>query len=105
MEVKITFNNNATIKVQAQIYVGRALVSTCLANPGESGSLTSTSARYDIFFKNGATGREIARKLDSEANSFTLNPKNQGYSIVETKESVPPNLAKKSKLAVSRSTK
>ncbi len=55
LETIITFNNHSTIKVQAQIFVGRTLISTCLAGPGESHGLTATSARYDIFFKNGAT--------------------------------------------------
>ncbi len=34
-EQEITFHNNAEIKVQAQVYTGRTLVSTCLAAPGE----------------------------------------------------------------------
>lgn len=105
LKAKITFNNHSTIKVQAQIFVGRALISTCLAAPGESGKLTAASARYDVYFKNGATGREVARKLDSEADTFTLNQNKQKYTVLETKESVRPDLAMESRLAVGHSTK
>jgi hypothetical protein len=69
---EITFHNQAEIKVQAQIFTGYTLVSTCLAGPGESCTLPAEQARYDIFLKNGATGWEIARKLNSEAKTITL---------------------------------
>jgi len=77
----ITFHNKAEIKVQAQIFVGRTLVSSCVAGPGEVRILPAKSVRYDIFFKNGATGWEIARKLESEAKTFTLSQHKGRYII------------------------
>jgi hypothetical protein len=43
---KIIFNNHSKIKVQTQINVGHALVSNCLAGPGESRRLIAASARF-----------------------------------------------------------
>ncbi len=80
-EQEITFHNNAEIKVQAQVYTGRTLVSTCLAAPGEIRTMPVRSTRYDIFFKDGATGWVIARRLDSEIKSFTLSLLNGRYTI------------------------
>ena len=71
-ETEITFHNEAGIRVQAQIFTGRTLVSTCVAGPGEIRILLTEPMPYDIFLKNGATGWEIARKLDSEAKTVTL---------------------------------
>ncbi len=105
VETEITFNNKAAIRVQAQLFIGPTLVSTCVAGPGESRSLPATSARYDIFFKNGATGWEVARKLDSDANTFTLSQYKGRYTIHDSKENVPPDLVMKSGLAVNPSTK
>jgi hypothetical protein len=45
--------------------------------------LMAKSLRYDVFFKNGATGWEIARKLNSDARDFTLNQGKNGYSVQE----------------------
>ena len=82
-ETQVTFHNNAKIRVQAQIFVGRTLVSTCVADPGETHILSTESARFDIYLKNAATGWEIAHKLDSEATSVTLMPRNGRYDITE----------------------
>lgn len=72
-ETGITFRNEANIRVQAQIFAGRTLVSTCVVDPGEVHILAAAeSVQYDIFLRNGATGWEIARKLDSEAKIVTL---------------------------------
>lgn len=71
-EIEITFHNEAEIRVQAQIFAGRTLVSTCVVDPGEDRTLLAESAPYDIFFKNGVTGWEVARELDSEAKVVTL---------------------------------
>jgi hypothetical protein len=71
-EIEVTFRNEATIGVQAQIYAGRTLISTCVARPGETGRLRAESAPYDIFFKNSTTGWEVARQLDSRAKTVTL---------------------------------
>lgn len=78
---ELTFHNNIKLRVQAQIYLGRTLISTCLANPGEVCVLPAESSQYDIFFKNGATGWEIARKLNNEANSLTLSLQNGRYVL------------------------
>ena len=82
---EITFHNKTEIKALAQIFTGRTLVSTCLAAPGETCVMPAETAKYDIYFKNGATGWELARKLDSEAKSLTLMRHNQGrYVITES---------------------
>lgn len=78
-DTEVTFCNRAEIRVQAQIFTGRVLVSTCVASPGEICTLPIHSTRYDIYLKNGATGREIAHKLDSEAKSLTLIRHNGRY--------------------------
>ena len=83
VETEITFHNETEIRVQAQIFVGRTLISTCVADPGEIRILPAKSLRYDIFFKNGATGWEIARKLDSDARNFTLSQDKSRYTIHE----------------------
>ncbi len=61
--------------------MGRTLISTCVIDPDEVGTLRAMSVRYDIFLKNGATGRELARKLNSEAKTLTLNQQNGRYTI------------------------
>jgi hypothetical protein len=104
-ESEITFCNKTEIRVQAQIYAGRALVSTCVVDPGETYILPANSLRFDIFFKNGATGREIARKMDSGANSFTLNQNQSRFTIHETHENNPLDSAMKAEIAVKPSTK
>ena len=104
VEAAITFHNKTEMRVQAQIFAGRTLVSTCVAGASETRILPTKSLRYDIFFKNGATGWEIACKLDSEANTFTLSHHKGRYTIHEAKEKDPTDLVTKSKLAVKRST-
>lgn len=88
-ETKITFQNKTGIRVQAQIYSGRTLVSTCVVDPGEIRALLAKSLRFDIFFKNGATGWEIARKLNSDANNFTLSQEKSRYTIHEANSNHP----------------
>jgi hypothetical protein len=83
-EEQVTFHNKAEIRVQAQIFTGRTLVSTCLANPGEIHTLQSGSIRYDIYLKNAATGWEIARKRDNEATTVILQ-QNKGHFILSNK--------------------
>jgi len=78
---ELTFHNTIKLRVQAQIFLGRTLVSTCLANPGEVCTLPAEASQYDIFFKNGATGREIARKLNNEAKTLTLSQLNGRYIV------------------------
>ena len=105
VEQEITFHNMTEIRVQAQIFAGRTLVNTSVVDPGETRILPSKLLRYDIFFKHGATGWEIARKLDSEAKSFTLSQHKMRYTIHEAKENDSLDLVTKSGLAVKRSTK
>lgn len=81
VETEITFHNKATLRVQAQIFSGRTLVSTCVAGPDEVGILMAKSIRYDIFFKNGVTGWELARALNSDAKTFTLSRQSGRYAI------------------------
>ncbi len=80
-EITVTVHNKAEIKVLAQIYTGYTLVSSCLVDPGQIRSLLADSLRFDIFFKDGATGWEIARRLDSAAKSFKLSGQKGRYTI------------------------
>jgi len=50
LETEITFHNKTEIRVQAQIYVGRTMVSTCVVDPGQIRSVPANSLRYDVFF-------------------------------------------------------
>ncbi|HSM55516.1 MAG TPA: hypothetical protein VK879_05105 [Candidatus Sulfomarinibacteraceae bacterium] len=81
-ELKVTFHNEATIRVQAQIFMGRSLFSTSLASPGETILLPVASIPYDIYFKNSATGWEITRQLNSQATTITLLRKAGRYTTV-----------------------
>ena len=81
-ETEVAFCNEAEIRVQAQIFSGPTLVSTCVAGPGETRLLRAESAPYDIFCKNGATGWELARQLDSEAKTVTLRQQMGRYVII-----------------------
>jgi hypothetical protein len=80
-ETEITFHNNAEIRVQAQIFADSELVSTCVANPGESLTMPVNSGRYDIYCKNGVTGWRVAFQLDSDAKTFTLSKSRGSYTI------------------------
>ena len=80
-EAEVTFHNKIKIRVQAQIFMGPTLISTCVADPGEVCVLTADSAHFDIYFKNGATGRGIAYKLDNESFTLTLSQHNGRYII------------------------
>lgn len=80
-KTEITFHNKAKIKVQAQIFAGCTLISNCVAEPGEICVLPADSGRYDIYLKNGSTGWEIARKLDSEAKTLTLSQHEGWYTL------------------------
>ena len=77
--IAVTFHNKAELRVQAQIFSGRTLISTCVAEPGETHSLQAESAPYDIYCKNGATGWELARRLGSEAQTVTLQQQKGRY--------------------------
>jgi hypothetical protein len=81
MNKGVTFHNKAAIKIQAQIFAERALVSTGVVDPGQSCVLSAESGPYDIYFKNGATGWEVAHLLDSEAKTLTLSRPHGRYIV------------------------
>ncbi len=85
-EIEVTFHNESELRVQAQIFAERTLVDTCVLNPGEIHVLSAEPQRYDIFLKNGATGWEIARKLDCEFTTVTLRREKGRYVIVGSQE-------------------
>jgi hypothetical protein len=85
-ETKVTVHNESELRVQAQIFAGRALIDTCVLNPGEIHVLSAEPQRYDIFLKNGATGWEIARKLDIEFTTVSLRHEKGRYVIVGSQE-------------------
>jgi hypothetical protein len=78
---KITFHNKAEIRVQAQIFTGRTLMSTCVAGPGESHNLSAETSPYDIYFKDSTTGWELAHQLGSMAKKLTLSRQKGRYLI------------------------
>lgn len=71
-KIEITFYNKIGIRTLAQIFSERTLISTGVADPGESCILSAESGHYDIYFKNGMTGWELARKLGGESRRVTL---------------------------------
>jgi hypothetical protein len=79
--VEIKFNNKIDIKIQAQIFNERTLISTGVVEPGESCILTAESGLYDIYFKHGMTGLGLARKLGSERKSVTLSKRRGRYIV------------------------
>ena len=83
VEELVTFHNNANIRVQAQIYTGRTLVSTCLAQPGEIHTLQCGLARHDIYLRDAATGLELAHKRDSDAATVVLSRYQGHYVLTE----------------------
>ena len=78
---EIVFHNMAELRVQMQLYDGRALVGTCVVGPGESGSLPAELERYDIYLKNSTTGWEIGHQLNSASNTLTLSQQTGRYVI------------------------
>jgi hypothetical protein len=72
-KIEIKFHNKIDIRTLAQIFIERTLISTGVAEPGESCILSAESGQYDIYVKNGRTGWELARKLGGEAQSVTLS--------------------------------
>jgi hypothetical protein len=76
-----------------------------MLDPGETRILSSESLRFDIYFKNGATGWELARKLDSDATNFTLSKHQRQYTVHEVGDNDPIGLVTESELAVKRSMK
>jgi hypothetical protein len=104
VETKISFHNKTETRVMAQIFEGRTLIGTCMLDPGETRILQSGLLRLDIFFKNGATGWEVARKLDSDAKSFTLSKHQTRYTVLEVRDNNPNELVTESELAIKRST-
>ena len=90
-EIEVTFHNHIEIEVQAQIFKGRTLISTCVAGPGATSTLLVPDAAYDIYLKNAVTGWEISHKLNCEAASITLM-KHKGRYTVVTGSTPPPSV-------------
>ena len=84
VETEITFHNKANLRVQAQIFTDGTLASTYVADPDEVCILTTTSTRYDIFFKNGLSGWEVGRKLNSEAKKHTLSQQKGRFAVTSS---------------------
>lgn len=80
-EANITFHNEISIMIQAQIFAGPTLLSTFLVEPGAAQIMPTSVKPYDIYLKNGATGRGIAYKLGVESSSLTLAVHNGRYTI------------------------
>ena len=80
-ETDITFHNKINIKVQAQIFVGNELISTCMVDPGQSGKMQGESRRFDIYFKNSMTGWKLAYRLGCSSQTFTLYGHKGSYII------------------------
>lgn len=80
-EVRVTFYNKISLRTQAQIFKENMLISTGVVDPGGSCTLVAETGRYDIFCKNGVTGWELARQLDSEAKVITLSRHKGRYVI------------------------
>lgn len=79
---EITFHNKASIRVQAQIFIGRQLISTCVADPGETHTLRCGSAEHDIYCRHASTGWEVARKRNNEAASVTLSQQREHFILL-----------------------
>jgi len=79
---EIEFHNNIGIRTLAQIFNDRTLISSGLADPGEICILSVESNQYDIYFKNGMTGWELARKLGVEAKHIITLTELKGRYVV-----------------------
>lgn len=79
---EIIFHNKTDKKALAQIFAGPAIISSCMASPGETCKIPAGLNQYDIFLKDGATGRELARKLGSEAKRLTLVKEHMGWYVI-----------------------
>ena len=82
-ELEVKFRNEATIKVQAQVFAGQFLVSTGLVEPGGVITLLAEAIPFDIYCKNSANGWEVARSLESRVTNIHLHIKNGKYLISE----------------------
>lgn len=80
-ETGITLHNKIDIKIQAQIFAGTTLISTCLVEPGATQILPTSAKPHDIYLKNGAAGWGIAHKLGIVSASLTLDVHNGRYTI------------------------
>lgn len=80
--IEVDFHNHTEVGVQAQIFKGRALISSCVTGPGASGTLLAPADAYDIYLKNAVTGWEICHKLNCGAASLTLMKHNGRFTVV-----------------------
>lgn len=79
--VEVRFYNKSEIRTLAQIFVEQTLISSGMADPGESCVLSAESGQYDIFVKHGMTGWELARKLGGKAKRVTLSERKGRYIV------------------------
>lgn len=80
--MQVTFQNKTGISVQAQIFMAYTLISTCVAAANETCTLIiSESIKYDIYLRDAATGRMVARKQGSDAELITLQTEQGRYVI------------------------
>ena len=82
MTSEIRFHNKTEIKAQAQVFAGETLIGTFLVSPGDTCRIPADSGSYDIFLRNGVTGRELTRKLASDARSLTLLKERDGWFVL-----------------------
>ncbi len=82
MTTEIKFHNKTEIKAQAQIFAGETLTGTFLVGPGDICKMPVEGGNYNIFLRNGVTGRELTRKLDSDAKSLTLLKERNGWFVI-----------------------
>ena len=79
---EITFHNKTDIKVQAQVFASTRLIGTYSTKSGQSCKIEMENAGQDIFFRDGTTGREIARNLDNRLKSLTISKEKGGWYII-----------------------
>jgi len=78
---EISFLNKTKIRIQAQIFSGRQLISTCVADPGEMYTLQCGSAGHDIYCRHASTGWEIAHKRNNKTISVTLSQQRERFIL------------------------
>ena len=84
IEANVTFHNKIELKIQAQIFSEYTLISTGIAASGETCTLSNDAERYDVYFRDLATGRVIARKFDNDAKTIILR-KERGLYVIDSR--------------------
>lgn len=84
IEVDVTFHNKLELKIQAQIFSEYTLISTGIAESGETCALSNDAEKYDVYFRDLATGKVVARKFDIEATTIILR-KERGLYVIDSR--------------------